>query len=299
MLDLVVLGNLLVDDIVHADGTTRMGQPGGAVLYVALAARLFGLRVGIASVRGIDYPQATLDALEDRGIDLAGARPLGKPGLRTWLLDEGRVRQLVHRLEGPTHAEVSPTVEHLPENWRAEARAFHLAPMPFAIQRDLVAELSKRPDALLSLDPYELFRDDDDLRTWRPIFSAIDVFLLSEDEMLLDMEPRVALKRFASGRLRQVLFKQGSRGGLMLDGERRRRWEARVPEVLDTVDTTGAGDAFAAGFLAGKLRGESARRGLQRGVIAASFAIEGLGPEGLLAASPEQAEERLRAIFGP
>ena len=30
---IVLLGNLLVDDVVHADGATRMGQPGGALLY--------------------------------------------------------------------------------------------------------------------------------------------------------------------------------------------------------------------------------------------------------------------------
>ena len=30
--DLLVLGNLIVDDVVLPDGTTRMGQPGGAVI---------------------------------------------------------------------------------------------------------------------------------------------------------------------------------------------------------------------------------------------------------------------------
>ena len=36
-LDLVLAGNLLVDDIVLADGTTLLGEPGGAVLHAALA----------------------------------------------------------------------------------------------------------------------------------------------------------------------------------------------------------------------------------------------------------------------
>jgi hypothetical protein len=31
----ILLGNLLVDDVVLADGTTRMGQAGGALLYSA------------------------------------------------------------------------------------------------------------------------------------------------------------------------------------------------------------------------------------------------------------------------
>ena len=51
-MDLVVLGNLLVDDVVLESGQTRMGLPGGATLYATLAARLWGLRVGVASLRG-------------------------------------------------------------------------------------------------------------------------------------------------------------------------------------------------------------------------------------------------------
>ena len=41
--DLVMMGNLLVDDIVLQDGTTLMGEPGGAILHAALAAS-FGER---------------------------------------------------------------------------------------------------------------------------------------------------------------------------------------------------------------------------------------------------------------
>src|SRR4029079_2069189 len=80
---LVVLGNLLVDDMVFPDGRTRMAEPGGATLYAALGASLWGLAAGVASVRGDDYPASALDALTARGVDLSGVRPLGGPGLRT------------------------------------------------------------------------------------------------------------------------------------------------------------------------------------------------------------------------
>ncbi|PYQ42623.1 MAG: hypothetical protein DMF77_12365 [Acidobacteria bacterium] len=55
--DLVVLGNLLVDDMVFPDGRTRMAEPGGATLYAALGASLWGLPAGVASVRGDDYQE--------------------------------------------------------------------------------------------------------------------------------------------------------------------------------------------------------------------------------------------------
>jgi sugar/nucleoside kinase (ribokinase family) len=127
--DLVVLGNLLVDDVVFEDGRTRMGEPGGAVLYAALGAWLWGIRVGVCSVLGDDYPPNLLRTLADRGLDFAGARRFGGPGLRTWLLYEGRRRQVVLRLDRPSHAEMSPGPADIPAAWSG-ARAFHLAPMP-------------------------------------------------------------------------------------------------------------------------------------------------------------------------
>lgn len=286
-LDLVVLGNLLVDDIVQADGSTRMGQAGGAVLYLALAAHLCGLRVGVVSVRGDDYPTATLDALAARGIKISGIRALRRQGLRTWLLDEGRRRQVVHRLGGPSHAEVSPRLVDIPAAWR-NARAFHLAPMPVAIQGELVKGLAGGK-ALLSLDPYGLLRDQD-LSSWRNLLSNLDFFFLSEDEMLLSAEVETALRSLLpSGRPMQVLFKQGDRGGLLVEKESSLRWPVRAASIIDT---TGAGDSFAAGFLAGRLRGESTAHSCLWGVVAASYTLAGQGPEGLLVATPQMAQER-------
>ena len=57
---IVLIGNLLVDDLVWDDGTTRMAQAGGAVLYAALGARLWNHRVGCVSVAGSDYPAEML-----------------------------------------------------------------------------------------------------------------------------------------------------------------------------------------------------------------------------------------------
>ena len=112
---LVVLGNLLVDDIVFPDGSTSMAQPGGAVLYGSLGAALWGTRVGCVSLVGTDYPAPT-DAMARHRIDLTGLHRLGGPGVRTWLLYEGHVRRLIHRLGCPTHQEVSPDRNSSPRN---------------------------------------------------------------------------------------------------------------------------------------------------------------------------------------
>jgi len=291
--DLVVLGNLLVDDVVFPDGRTRFAQPGGACLYLALGAALWGLRVGLVSVVGREYPTQALDALERRGADLAGVRRLEADGLRTWLLYEGARRRVVHRLEGPSHAQVSPEPRDVPEAWRS-AGAFHLAPMPLETQARLVGAIGSWPAAQLALDPYALLTRATLDAVW-PVLAGVDTLFLSEDELELGRgDRRDVLPGLLRGRLRRVAFKRGALGGQLLDGSRFFEWAPRVSAV---VDPTGAGDAFAAGVWAGWLAGEPHPRALQRGVVSASFAIEAWGPDGLLAATPEAAEQRLREWF--
>jgi sugar/nucleoside kinase (ribokinase family) len=282
---LVLLGNLLVDDVVFPDGSTRMGQPGGAIMYGALGAALWGTRVGLVSVAGTDYPGTMLDALEKRGVDLAGIHRLGGPGVRTWLLYEGQSRRLIHRLGCPTHEQVSPGPEEIPGAW-SSAPAFHLSPMPFPVQRRALASLATRPERFVSVDPH-LPVTEDTLGKWREALADADAFFPSEDELLLEganAEPQRVLPRLAAGRLRFVAFKQAARGGILYDAheDRFHRWTARATRVTDP---TGAGDAFAAGFLSAYLEGLPVTACLDRGAVTASFAIEGLGAAALLEAT--------------
>ncbi len=106
-----------------------------------------------------------------------------------------------------------------------------------------------------------------------------------------------ALRVLTGGRLKTVVFKRGAEGGTLFDGATDRvvPWEPRAAAI---VDPTGAGDVFAAGVLAGWLRGEPHERALQRGIVGASFAIEDWGPAGIFRATPEAADARLREWFG-
>jgi len=220
--DLVVLGNLLVDDIVRQDGTTLMGEPGGAVLHVALAASLWGTRVGLVSVVGTDYSRKTLEALTERGVDLAGVRELDSGSGRAWLLHEAGVRRVIHHLDCPTHEEVSPLISDIPSAYEA-AGAFHLAPMPIARQEGLAVGLAERAKAksspggmFVSLDPHELLVDDN-LGLWSRRLEHVDAFFPSEDEVRFSGDAEIALRRVAGNRLRFVALKRGVRGGQLLD----------------------------------------------------------------------------------
>jgi sugar/nucleoside kinase (ribokinase family) len=294
---IVLLGNLLVDDVVLADGTTRMGQAGGALLYGALGATVWGARPGLVSVLGDDYPAQVLERIEQRGVDLTGVHPLGRSGVRTWLLYEGNVRRLIHRLGCPTHEEVSPSPALIPSQWAA-ARAFHLAPMPFDVQRALLTALRAR-SAFVSIDPH-LPVTEETLHEWREVLADADVFLPGEDELLLEgarEDPRRALPRLVNGRLRFVVFKRGGSGGVLYDAhsERFHSWDARAASV---VDQTGAGDAFGVGLVLAHLEGLPIEACLQRAVVTASFAVAAWGPEALLTAIRADAECRLRQWYG-
>ncbi len=295
--EIVLLGNLLVDDVVFPDGRTRLGQPGGATLYFSLAASLWGAQTGLVSVRGDDYPEAAFEALRGRGVDTGGVRDLGRDGVRTWLLYEGRVRRVVHRLGGPTHEEVSPEPGDVPADWR-DADLFHLAPMPIAQQGRQAAALGAA-GAFVSVDPHELVTEET-LPAWKQVLAHADAFFPSEDELRLDdaqTDPRRALQRLAGGRLRFVAYKRGLKGGLLYDAreERFHEWTARTRGVADP---TGAGDAFAAGFLVAHRLGRPVEQCLRQAVVSASFAMEEWGADGLLGANPGAAYTRMREWFG-
>lgn len=295
--DVVVFGNLLLDDIVFGDGSTRMGEPGGAAIYSALGARVQGMEVGLVSIVGTDYPDWALAGMARRGIDLAGVHPLGRPGIRIWLLYEDALRQFVHRRERPRHVEVSPGFERMPGAWRS-ARAFVVSPMPFETQRALVEELSRIPGAFVALDPLVPVKTET-WNDWRELAGKVDAFFASEDELRVGNgsgDHLKTLQRLAGGRLRYVAFKRSARGGILYDAASDSvvSWEARADKV---VDPTGAGDAFAAGTVAGLLRGESAERALRRGLVSTSFVLEDWGPRALLQTTTEAAEARLKAWF--
>jgi len=317
--DLLVFGNLIVDDVVLLDGTTRMNQPGGAVIYAALGAAVWGVRVGLVSRVGDDYPASALDALASRGVLLDGVRPLGRQGIRSWILYEARGRQMVHQIGSPTHAEATPRPVDVPAAW-FEAPAALVSPSPLTEQRVLLDALTAQGTRLLGIDPHTPVTEAT-LVDWRAALEGVDVFFVSEAELQLEPstadpdagsqqassappavghtpdEPRVGpLARLAGGRLEAVVLKRGERGGLLYEPATGHvtAWRGRAAAV---VDPTGAGDAFAGGFLGALGRGHSLPGALACGVVSASFAVEAWGADGLLAATCEQAERRLAAWF--
>ncbi len=249
------------------------------------------LRLHRVSTACLVVARDALSRLRARGVALDGLRALGAPGLRVWLLHEGDARNMVCRIGRPSHDAVSPSPEDVPIAWRG-APYLHVAPMPFERQRAMVASLGGGA-RFVSVDPH-LALSEHTLDAWRTVLAGADALFASDDEMRLagaGERPVEALRALAVGRMRYVVHKRGARGGSLYDARADAlfMWEP-VPALA--VDVTGAGDAFAAGFLSALRDGLAVEGAIARGAASASAAVEGGGAEAMLACARADLEAR-------
>ncbi len=106
---------------------------------------------------------------------------------------------------------------------------------------------------------------------------AIDLLFANEDEVRhltgsSDLEP--ALDQLSS-KIATLIVTRGPAGAIGIEGGRRIEMPAAPVERI--VDTTGAGDLFAAGFLAARCRGHGLDRCLEVGALAAAEVISHFG----------------------
>jgi sugar/nucleoside kinase (ribokinase family) len=109
------------------------------------------------------------------------------------------------------------------------------------------------------------------------ILRHCDVFFPNEREggwISSAVEPHEILRRLRDKGLRNVALKLGGKGAALLWG---RRQFLADPVPVDTVDTTGAGDSFDAGFIYATLRGYDPQRCLQVANICGALSTRALG----------------------
>ena len=107
------------------------------------------------------------------------------------------------------------------------------------------------------------------------INNYVDIVFANEKEAfaLTGMEPEAAL-HFIAERCQIAVVKVGAKGAFVQRGNER----VTIPPLeADVVDTTGAGDMWAAGFLAGLVKGENLEKCGMMGAIVAKNIIEVVG----------------------
>jgi ribokinase len=251
----------------------RYGRPGGRfgggmAANTAYALACLGLPVALVGRVGADADGEFLrESLA--GVDLTHVVTAGESG-RAYILTDR---------EGERTILVAPntnnclTEENIPWGALAAASFLHLTALvgdgPLAVQQSIAGRLPER--VRLSLDPGELYAR----RGWPAIEAILDhveTLLVTETEWrLLGGEPKV----HPIWAPPLVLIKRGAQGARLLTPLRYLDFPVELGGGV--VDTLGAGDVFAAGYLAGRLRGLHLNLCVRLGNRAAAASLRGAG----------------------
>ncbi|MFF3884400.1 adenosine kinase [Streptomyces sp. NPDC001914] len=273
-IDVLVLGGAGVDTIVHvpelplpyADSymirpgiETRAGQTGD---FVALGLHTLGLRTHHLDMLGADPEGDLVRALHrERGIALtevpqpAGTKRavnlVGPDGRRLSLYDDSRAGE-GDRLPEETVRDLAASSRH------AHVSITHPCAFALPVLREAGVTISTDLHNWDGENPYhEAFA-----------YTADIVFVSTT--ALADHE-RTMRKIMEHGRAEVVVATAGAEGAYVLTGGEVTHIPA-IPPRTPVVDSNGAGDSFAAGFLYGRLTGEPVGRCALYGAVAGAFA---------------------------
>jgi ribokinase len=143
----------------------------------------------------------------------------------------------------------------------------------FQVQKKLITSLSL--DVKISLDPGDLYADKG-LTALKPIIERCQVLFPNEHELkhLTNENYEKGAETVLNEGVKIVAVKLGPKGCYVTDG-REKHLIPRYP--VKVVDTTGAGDAFCAGFLYGLTKHKSLEQCGKLGNFVASKCIEKVG----------------------
>ncbi|MFF2043656.1 sugar kinase [Kitasatospora sp. NPDC058170] len=251
----------------------------------------FGRRlVGELTARGVDASAVAVDPHRPTGIYL---KEVGGSTGRRHDLGPGRSRLHYHR-RGSAASALSPALLDDPVAARllAGARLLHLSGITPALSDDCLALVrallaERRPGRLVSFDLNwrpALWRERDPA-VLPPLLDAADLLLLGADEAEAAFgtgDPQELRRRFPSPATLVVKDADRIVTALGRDGTS----AAETALTVEVVEATGAGDAFAAGYLAGTLRGLDQRRRLRLGHLAAACALTAHGDQAELPPAP-------------
>lgn len=293
-MSLLVVGSLALDDVETPFGKSENAL-GGAAVYFGLAASYF-TDVRVVGVVGEDFPPEHLELLSSRGLDLSGVVEAEGRTFR-WGGRYGydlNARETLYT-ELNVFADFDPEI---PAEFR-DSRHVFLANIAPALQLKVLDQVSAPETASLDTMNYWIERTPEDLRE---ALSRVEIVLINDSETReLARVPNLlqAAETILGWGPRLLVVKKGEHGAVTFS-------EAGIFAVpglpLETiVDPTGAGDAFAGGFLGylastGDLSPEGLRRGTIYGSAMGSFCCESFSTDRLASLEPAEIEARFRTF---
>ena len=270
---------------------------GGSGSYFALAAALFA-PVRLVAVVGEDLAPEYPALFRRRGVDLAGLQV--KPGRTFRWSGQYSGLRLESRVTLDTQLNVFAGFHpELPDGYRD-------SPIVFlgAIQPDLQVEVLEQARAVRfsACDTIKLWLDQDRAGLER-LYRRVDAVFLSDEEAIQFSGERflpAAARAILAYGPKVVVIKRGENGAILFT--QGGMFVAPAMPLEAVRDPTGAGDAFAGGFLGALARagdhGEAAlRRAMLYGNVLGSLAVEDFSVRGIVAAGSGEVERRLSTLM--
>ena len=290
-MSLLVVGSVALDSVETPFGRADNVLGGSATFFSASASHL--TRVQLVGVVGNDYPMAQLQALEARGVDMAGLEQAEGESFR-W---RGRYRHDLNSAETletrlGVFSHFSPKV---PEQFKSPDYVF-LANIDPRLQLDVLRQV-KRPK-LVACDTMNFW-----IESRRPdileLIKHVDLITLNDGEarQLTDCFNLVKAARWIMERgPKMVIIKKGEHGAFLF--KEKSIFFAPAFPLEEVFDPTGAGDSFAGGFMGylartGDMSDANLRRAIVYGSAMGSFAVEKFSVQRLLEISPKEIAARV------
>jgi sugar/nucleoside kinase (ribokinase family) len=290
---LLVTGWVAVDEIETPFARVE-GILGGSAPAAAMAAALF-TDVRLLAAVGADLPQGHLAPFANFPIDLAGLTVVPGGVTSRWT---GRyhydmnTRETVETVLG-VNADFSPV---LPPGWQTSQSAFFAAGDPVS-QQQLIAAMPGVRTAMVDTIKFYI---DTAREEFLKAMAAADFVSINESEAReLAATPSIAKagRELLRGGANAMIIKLGEYGAAYIGKDD--YFVAPGYPLEDVVDPTGAGDAFAGGFMGyldavPQVTPREIRRAMIYGSTVASFQVEGFGPSRLYSLTRGEVEARYR-----
>ncbi|MFZ3063168.1 MAG: carbohydrate kinase family protein [Actinomycetota bacterium] len=256
------------------DGRLRSRSPGGSAANTMVALSRMGFETGYIGKVGRDKEgEFILQSME--GVDTSRVLKNDKSGMTAVLLDKAKERTILVL----PNSNDALTFDEIDLPSAKNARFLHLTSFagdsPTEAQKELVKRVHN--DVKISFDPGEIHTQKGLAKMLPVLKRSYIVFVTDRETQLLTGEDYMdGTRELLNYGASIVVCKLGARGSYVLTREE----EFHVPPVkTKAVDKTGAGDVYAAGFLAGLLRNEHIMKCGLLATRAAAQSIKGWGRE--------------------
>lgn len=293
-MSLLTVGSVAFDAIETPFGKTDK-IIGGAGTYIALASSFYDNEQNIVSVVGEDFPQAMLDQLKDRNVNLDGLQI--KQGEKTFFWSGKYHNDMNSRDTLVTELNV---LEHfdpiIPASYQG-VDYLMLGNLSPQVQRQVIERLDERPK-LVAMDTMNFWMDIalDDLKQ---TISMVDLLIINDEEARqLSGEYSLvkASKVIRAMGPKYLIIKKGEHGALLFHNDS--VFHAPALPLEEVFDPTGAGDTFAGGFMGyiastDDISFDNMKRAIINGSALASFCVEKFGTERLTTITKNDLNERI------